>query len=107
MPIEDGSNHIYNAMEPAIRAATTMRRLFVTRKGFLGLGPPQTVGGEKVFVLYGGKAPFLLRDKTDKTDKIINNPGPYYELVGDCYVHGIMDGEVMNWDLPESEVLLI
>ncbi|MCJ1259478.1 hypothetical protein MMC24_007316 [Lignoscripta atroalba] len=105
VPTQKSLDSIRNAMEPAIRTATTMRRLFITRKGRLGLGPPQTVGGEKIFVLYGGKAPFVLRAKTEKT--INDGPVPCYELVGDCYVHGIMDGEAMDLKLPESEVLLV
>ena len=41
-----------------------MRRLFITKTGLLGIGPHRTVGGEKIFVLHGGKTPFVLRDVT-------------------------------------------
>jgi hypothetical protein len=100
------TSNITRSIQPAIRAATTMRRLFITRKGFLGLGPPLAVGGEKVFLLHGGKAPFLLR--IDKKRTIGGEEQKeYYQLVGDCYIHGIMDGEAMGWGCPESEVLLV
>ena len=49
--------------------------------------------GDLVCILQGGPVPFLLR-RTGRGE---------YVLVGDTYVHGIMDGEFMKTK-PESEV---
>jgi hypothetical protein len=73
------------------------RRLFVTKKGYLGIGPRDVEQGDLVCVLRGAQVPFVLREQLSarrvrstfwKREKI------HCELVGECYVHGIMDGEV-------------
>lgn len=63
---------------------TTVR--CVTSQGYIGSVPLNTKIGDKVAIPAGCKAPFLLREE---------DRGRYY-LVGDCYIHGIMDGEA--WD---------
>jgi hypothetical protein len=64
---------------------TISRRLFKTEKGYLGLGPRSLKKEDEVALLKGGMVPLVIR----KTD---NN----FELVGDCYVHGIMHGEAFS-----------
>jgi len=64
---------------------TISRRLFKTKKGYLGLEPRSLKDGDEVALLKGGMVPLVIR----KTDK-------YFELVGDCYVHGIMHGEAFS-----------
>ncbi|KAH8649734.1 heterokaryon incompatibility protein-domain-containing protein [Tricladium varicosporioides] len=61
------------------------RRLFVTGKGFLGLGPRDVKSGDVLVVFLGVDVPFVLRRQGDEC----------YEVVGEAYVHGIMDGEMM------------
>jgi hypothetical protein len=61
------------------------QQFFLTQEGYMGLGNPRP--GDKVFVLLGGDVPFLLRPRS--------NAGGFL-LVGDAYVHGIMDGEVLG-----------
>jgi hypothetical protein len=58
------------------------RSFIVTERGYLGLGRVSTKQGDIVCVLRGGNVPFILRRKGYG----------YYELVGEAYVHGIMDG---------------
>jgi hypothetical protein len=62
------------------------RSLIITEKGYLGLGPPATQEGDVVSVLRGGNVPFLLRS--------IGNG--FYKLIGESYVHGIMDGSFVR-----------
>ena len=61
------------------------QKFFVTEKGYFEVGPAYMKENDLVCVLYGGGVPFLLRPK--------NN---FYHLVGECYVHGIMDGEAIT-----------
>lgn len=68
------------------------RRLFVTKKGYIGAGPLSSAPGDLVFVLAGGHAPFVLRREPETAD------GAKFRLVGDCYVHGWMRGEVLDRD---------
>ncbi len=65
------------------------RRLFVTKSGHIGLGPPRTQAGDNVAILLGGDVPFILRLNHKVPEK--------FELVSKCYVHGIMHWEVCNY----------
>jgi hypothetical protein len=76
-------------------ASIVWRRFFVTKGGSIGIGPADTQVGDDVYVLGGGRQPLTLR----KSETVFSLPGTEIEpqlchtLVGDCYVHGIMDGE--------------
>lgn len=72
--------------EAAIKRATVKRQFYVTEKGYMGLGPAAMEVGDLVYVLAGGQVPFILR--TVGTP----NSGQFH-LVGESYLHGIMDGE--------------
>jgi hypothetical protein len=61
------------------------RRFFVTTAGRTGLGPRSMQPGDLVVILRGGRTPFVLRKKADG-----------YWLIGPAYVHGLMDGEVVQ-----------
>lgn len=62
------------------------KRLVTTRKGFIGAAPLSVRPGDEVFLLSGGKVPFILRPK---------EPG-VWKLVGESYIHGIMHGEAFQ-----------
>jgi hypothetical protein len=64
---------------------------FITKSGYIGIGPLQTQPGDQVWVFKGGNVPFVMR-KSKEEEK----DNPKLVLVGDAYVHGIMDGAVMN-----------
>jgi hypothetical protein len=52
----------------------------------MGMGKPQKE--DKVYVLRGGKLPFVLRPH--------ENIDGHFSVVGHCYVHGFMDGELLK-----------
>ena len=60
--------------------------LFISEKGFLGLGLKNTDASDFVCIFLGGHVPFVLRSQKDGK----------YQLIGECYVHGVMDGKAMN-----------
>jgi hypothetical protein len=60
------------------------RRFFKTRDGHIGLGPGLARKGDCIALVKGVKTPLVLR--------AIGDSGRW-ELVGDCYVHGVMKGE--------------
>ena len=75
------------------------RRLFATNRGYIGLGPPEMRKGDQVYIVSGGEVPYLLRP--------ISGPRPRtFELVGDCYLHGIMYGEAAGPDEDFHDVYL-
>jgi hypothetical protein len=73
--------------------------------------------GDRIFVARGATNPFVLRptvaDKTYDAVKKANRVKTLYRFVGGSYVHGIMDGEVLErvgkfWKgVKEERVLLI
>ncbi|KAI0457055.1 heterokaryon incompatibility protein-domain-containing protein [Xylaria acuta] len=68
------------------------RRLCVTKNGYMGLVPPLTRVGDLVSIFYGGEAPFLVRLETNPV--VAEKIGVLRcQLVGKCYMHGLMDGK--------------
>ncbi|KAF4564790.1 hypothetical protein EYR40_010961 [Pleurotus pulmonarius] len=68
--------------------STIANRAFVmTKHGMMGLAPVHARPGDVICILRGGQTPFVLRPKGGNGDG-----EKVWELVGDCYVHGIMDG---------------
>jgi hypothetical protein len=61
---------------------------FITRSGYIGIGPAQTRDGDQVWVFNGGNVPFVMRKLEAEKMECLQ-----LTLTGDAYVHGIMDGE--------------
>ena len=61
------------------------RRMARTENGYLALVPSKTEVGDLVAVCKGGRTPIILRGRATG-----------WELIGDSYVHGIMNGESFN-----------
>lgn len=72
----------------AFHRASWGRTMFITKQGYLGLGPYTIRSGDQVVILKGGRTPYILRKKRD-----------HHLLVGECYVHGIMHGEAFGDDV--------
>ena len=75
--------------EDALMACSGRRLARVVQKDWstdgLALVPQCVREGDQVFVLLGGQVLYVLR-----------NLGGTYKFVGECYVHGMMDGEVLD-----------
>ncbi|KAI1283441.1 heterokaryon incompatibility protein-domain-containing protein [Xylaria sp. FL0933] len=75
------------------------RRLCTTKNGYIGLVPPLTRVGDIVSIFHGGDAPYLVRPEADPA--VGKEIGVLRcRLVGECYMHGMMDGEMIR---PEPE----
>ena len=66
-------------------------KFFITKGGYIGLGPPGMDKNDVVCVLLGGHVPFLLRERVGNDDG-----RKRYTLVGECYVHGFVNGEGLD-----------
>ncbi|KAK5651445.1 hypothetical protein OQA88_12452 [Cercophora sp. LCS_1] len=73
----------------ACTRATMGRRLFATENGLMGLTGPDTRPGDSIAIILGGKTPFLIRSDNN------SSPGPW-TLVGEAYIHGMMNGEALD-----------
>lgn len=63
------------------------RRPFLTENGYVGLRPEGTKEGDVVAVFLGAELPYALRPAEDVGRWL---------LVGDAYVYGVMDGEIVE-----------
>lgn len=86
-PSKDSNDHKRTAADymRRVRLYSTNRRFFSTASGLIGLGPETMQLGNIVVVLFGGSTPFVLRPC-----------GSYHNLIGQCYLHGIMYGEAVQ-----------
>jgi hypothetical protein len=99
-----GTQEQQRELEGAVHAATHMRRLVVSEKGYMGWAPLDTQPGDKICILFGGRVPFILREASERVeiDGISHN---CHILLGDSYVHGLMHGEAMTMiERQEAEV---
>ena len=84
-------DRVYNPTEEQREAlswamnAIAWRRLVGTENGRMGLAAAAAQQGDKIAVLMGCGMPILLRRERDG-----------WIVVGECYLHGIMEGEVTN-----------
>lgn len=68
----------------AMSLACKGRRFYRSNKGFMGLAPDIAQKGDKICLVLGCCTPLIIRGE-----------GPNFSLVGESYVHGVMDGELM------------
>ncbi|RSL50395.1 hypothetical protein CEP54_011967 [Fusarium duplospermum] len=87
---EEIANHWMKEDPTWISTEAFRKRGFTTDTGLIGLGSRDIQVGDSISVLKGGRMPFILRK--------VEGPGGgvAYQYIGHAYVHGIMDGEVME-----------
>jgi hypothetical protein len=73
------------------------RRPFSSTEGYVGLAPAHSKSGDIICILFGADFPFIIR-KAAKGQ---------YELVGEAFVYGIMDGEGLELGKEVEEIFLI
>ena len=61
----------------------------ITDNGYIGMAPALSQVGDTVALIFGLDIPYVLRADT------AGKPSLRYQLVGDSYIHGIMDGEAL------------
>lgn len=75
----------------SLRTFVMNQRFFVTTDGLMGMGPQMMKSGDEVWILFGGRVPFILRPRHSAGE-----PDNGYILVGHAFVYGIMDGEAVS-----------
>lgn len=69
------------------------RKLFLTTRGHVGIGPARMSTADVIIIAYGGRTPYVLRPIPDT---------PEYTLLGECYIYGFMYGEAMHTEGPPA-----
>ncbi|KAI0203332.1 HET-domain-containing protein [Astrocystis sublimbata] len=73
------------------------QRLFITENGAVGLGPSGTSVGDEVWILSGGRSPFLLSPlPSDGVGGKDRDASFHYTLRGDVFIPGVMKGEAID-----------
>ena len=83
-------------LRKAHSSAVKNRALCATAKGYLGLVPKYSTQGDVICVLAGYPVPFVLRDLGNGT----------FHLLGECYIYGIMSGELEETAVYRDVVLV-
>ena len=86
--LHNGKSTVVAKFLRRVQEVIWMRRLIITKHDFLGLAPEMLKKRDLICILYGCSVPVVLRRMVDPvTDE------EYFTFIGECYVHGIMDGE--------------
>ncbi|KAI0411610.1 HET-domain-containing protein [Xylaria grammica] len=85
--IADGTETTYQF---SVVDACWGRRLAITASGCLCVVPPRTKVGDSVIIPFGSQTPFLIRERD------VQSEGIGYELVGEAWVDGVMQGEMIG-----------
>ncbi|KAE8441673.1 hypothetical protein EG329_004594 [Mollisiaceae sp. DMI_Dod_QoI] len=103
-------NLTFNETYWSLRQMVINQAFFITQDGYIGLGPPTVVAGDAVWVLFGTIVPFVLRPQRNTSWQNSEEAGPNsgcYHFVGDAFVCGVMDGEVVaDCEGKEATILL-
>ncbi|KAM7214363.1 hypothetical protein V8F06_010279 [Rhypophila decipiens] len=85
----------------------TGRRFCITRKGYMAMVPPGAEEGDMICILKRVNTPMVLRESKGYGKKPAVGGRRRVQLVGETYVHGMMDGEAMLIPGREDEVFEI
>jgi hypothetical protein len=87
---------------------STERTIFCTEKGSLGFGPMDMKVNDMIVILHGFPTPIIVRPvkpRDENTAKV--GDAQCFELIGDCYVHEMMRGEIVSLDYVKDEKIFI
>lgn len=93
----------------SVAAVANQRKFFITKKKLIGLGPGALRQDDWVAIVPGSDVPFVLRAVGDKDSAMGRTQFPKdarFQLVGECYVHGIMNGEAVDGMLIDRDIIL-
>ncbi|KAH8660880.1 hypothetical protein BGZ60DRAFT_414202 [Tricladium varicosporioides] len=80
------------------------RTFCCTKDGYMGLVPPESRVSDVVCILFRMQTPVILRKIEDGGSWLDGEA--QYELIGECYMHGMMDGEMLNKGLERTRFTL-
>ena len=80
-------------MASMILYACKNRSFISTKEGYIGLAPKAAEPGDQVAIILGCRKPMLLRPTLS---------GLQYQVVGECFVNGLSNGEALLGPLPDA-----
>jgi hypothetical protein len=76
-----------------MKYVTSGRRFAITDSGYIGLIPSYATAEDQIWALAGGNILFVLRKRPKRFFSLEDTR---YEFIGECYIHGMMDGEAVQ-----------
>jgi hypothetical protein len=73
----------------------TVGNLFVANHGHIGLAPLSAMTNDEICFIQGARVPFVIH----------KTAGNRYTLIGECFLFGMVHGEVENLGLPVEDIL--
>jgi len=94
-------NHDVECVWTAISPNIYDRVFITTKNGCIGFAPSDSKKGDRIAVLAGGSVPYILVPTSESNSNAAGNESSTsskdeFTIRGDCYIHGIMDGEVVS-----------
>ena len=90
-------------------AVANQRKFFIVKKSLFGMGPGAMREGDWVAVLLGADVPFVLREVGGE-QRPPSDPFPddvKFQLVGECYVNGLMTGAAVKGVEVKRSIVLV
>lgn len=85
-----------NSFSLSIRQFALGRKFFASDSGRLGWVPAEARPGDKICFFHGWRIPFVIRSVLEG-----------YELVGDCYLHGLMEERIAGAFGMDRETIIL
>ncbi|KAH8762980.1 heterokaryon incompatibility protein-domain-containing protein [Hyaloscypha finlandica] len=102
----------HRAYSSTILSISEGRTYIITKSGYIGMGPGFAEAGDAICIFDGARTPFILRkvsgnelvpDELPATgQKDPDQDRERWKFVGDCYLHGFMDNEVVDSEWQEK-----
>lgn len=90
-PWSSGSQAFDECMSPLVWDYDCITQPFITtERGYVGISPTNAAIGDSIYVLPGGRCPYVLRKSP------LSPRQTTFTLVGECHIDGIMNGEVLS-----------
>lgn len=109
MPAASEKTDESRAVGSLVQTVVDRRNFFISKEGYIRLGPIDIRVGDIICVLKGGSVPFILR-RTGKSPQETESGLIECKLIGEAYVHGLMYGEAVRLGkeglLEESQFLI-
>jgi len=91
--LNDESSSERNEYQKTMKATSYIMNFCITKRKLAGYLERRSQEGDVICIFAGSTVPHIIRKL----------PNGYYQLVGEAYIHGIMDGEAMDWEGIEWE----
>jgi hypothetical protein len=92
-------------LQKELEMLVTARRVFaVTLFSYFCLAPQEAKPGDMIMVVTGGEVPLLLQPLEDQVRWPFLRDQNKFRLVGECYVHSIMDGREMKIAMEKGDL---